>query len=166
VYIIDYERKETRPLRCTWSFPSTIQSNTGTNKSGSCVIPSLSYFHPLNPITDRKKVLKHHPDKKASSTSAPSPSPYSAPSSYPNTNTNDDAFFKCISKAFEVLYISPDRRRQFDSIDPYFDDDAPSAALFKGKTGEKLEALFFREFGPVFERESRFSKKVRTSSNT
>jgi len=31
--------------------------------------------------TDRKKVLKHHPDKKASA-----------------GNTNDDNFFKCIQK--------------------------------------------------------------------
>jgi len=35
----------------------------------------------INSIIDRKKVLKHHPDKKASS-----------------GNTNDDDFFKCIQK--------------------------------------------------------------------
>ena len=32
-------------------------------------------------------------------------------------NTNDDAFFKCIQKAHEVL-TNPEKRRQFDSVDP------------------------------------------------
>ena len=47
-------------------------------------------------VVDRKKVLKHHPDKKAGVAG----------------DSNDDAFFKCIQKAMEVL-THPERRRQF-----------------------------------------------------
>jgi len=76
---------------------------------------------------DRKKVLKHHPDKKAGSTST------SVQSLLTGINTNDDAFFKCIQKAHEVL-TNPEKRRQFDSVDPAFlevEDDVPTAASFK-----------------------------------
>ncbi|CAG8629473.1 836_t:CDS:2 [Paraglomus brasilianum] len=79
----------------------------------------------------RKKVLKHHPDKKASS-----------------GNTNDDSFFKCIQKAYEIL-TDPIKRRQYDSIDPLIDDSVP-----------KTKGDFFQIYGPVFEREARFSNKT------
>lgn len=78
----------------------------------------------------RKKVLKHHPDKKASS-----------------GNVNDDAFFKCIQKAHEVL-SDPVRRRQFDSVDEGIPDDVPD---------EDEKGDFFTLYAPVFKRESRFS---------
>lgn len=94
--------------------------------------------------TDRKKVLKHHPDKKAGA----------------SHTTNDDAFFKCIQKANEVL-TNPERRRQFDSVDPVclsLEEDDPSASDFKGR--EKDTELFFNTFKPIFEREARFSKKA------
>ncbi|KAI9056606.1 DnaJ-domain-containing protein [Trametes sanguinea] len=94
-------------------------------------------------IAHRKKVLKHHPDKKAGVAG----------------DSNDDAFFKCIQKAFDVL-MNPERRRQFDSVDPYFDlieADVPTASqVQKAKNPEKY---FFEAFGPVFEREARFSRK-------
>lgn len=103
-------------------------------------------------MTDRKKVLKHHPDKKAGVSVTHS--------------TNDDAFFKCIQKANEVL-TNIERRRQFDSVDPYYgalDEDAPVAADFKSSKGKDSKELdpeeFFEIFGPVFEREARFSKKT------
>ena len=105
-------------------------------------------------FTDRKKVLKHHPDKKAGVSVTHS--------------TNDDAFFKCIQKANEVL-TNPERRRQFDSVDPYYavlEEDVPTISDFKatkGKDGKEKEVdpkRFFDEFGPVFEREARFSKKT------
>jgi DnaJ family protein C protein 2 len=95
---------------------------------------------------DRKKVLKHHPDKKAG---------------VPGHTANDDAFFKCIQKAHEVL-VNPEKRRQFDSVDPEFllhEDDVPTAAQFKPtKPGRDMSKLFFTKFAPVFEREARFSK--------
>ncbi|OCH90821.1 DnaJ-domain-containing protein [Obba rivulosa] len=94
-------------------------------------------------IAHRKKVLKHHPDKKAGLAG----------------DSNDDSFFKCIQKAFEVL-INPERRRQFDSVDPYFElleEDVPTASqITKAKDPN---AAFFKLFAPVFEREARFSRK-------
>lgn len=120
-------------------------------------------------VANRKKVLKHHPDKKASGTGA------GVISSATNTlsaamgiNTNDDAFFKCIAKANEVL-TNPERRRQFDSVDPWYqqlDEDEPlnvsDFKLSKDATDEqraKMDAKFFEKYGAFFERESRFSKK-------
>ncbi|KAI9140199.1 hypothetical protein BKA69DRAFT_1125928 [Paraphysoderma sedebokerense] len=86
-------------------------------------------------IAHRKKVLKHHPDKKAAKTN----------------NTNDDAFFKCIQKAYETL-SDPVKRQQYDSVDDEIDDEIPEIAVIED------EEEFFEEFGPVFEREKRFSK--------
>ncbi|KAF9807931.1 hypothetical protein IEO21_08005 [Rhodonia placenta] len=93
-------------------------------------------------IAHRKKVLKHHPDKKAGVAG----------------DSNDDAFFKCISKAFDVL-TNPERRRQFDSVDPYYElleTDVPTASQLKNA---KDNEFFFEAFTPVFEREARFSRK-------
>jgi DnaJ homolog subfamily C member 2 len=82
----------------------------------------------------RKKVLKHHPDKKQASGGAA-----------------DDAFFKCIQKATEVL-LDPTKRRQFDSVDENADVEPPTKkATQKGN--------FYKLWGPVFEAEARFSKK-------
>ncbi len=85
-------------------------------------------------IAHRKKVLKHHPDKKAGSSGL----------------TSDDSFFKCIAKAHEVL-SHPERRRQFDSVDESIDDEAVP-------TGKEPAEKFYALWGPVFEREGRFSE--------
>ncbi|KAF9242273.1 hypothetical protein BU15DRAFT_72809 [Melanogaster broomeanus] len=93
-------------------------------------------------IAHRKKVLKHHPDKKAGL----------------SHSTNDDAFFKCIQKAHEVL-ANIEKRRQFDSVDPHYlalEEDVPTAADFKGKANDI--DFFFKEWAPVYEMEARFSK--------
>ena len=85
-------------------------------------------------------MLKHHPDKKATIAG----------------ETNDDAFFKCIQKAMDVL-TNPERRRQFDSVDPHYlslEEEVPTAAQMKDKDSN----AFFKAFAPVFEREARFSK--------
>ncbi|KAI5120390.1 hypothetical protein M0805_000170 [Coniferiporia weirii] len=95
-------------------------------------------------IAHRKKVLKHHPDKKAGVAG----------------DANDDAFFKCIQKAHEVLSHA-EKRRQFDSVDPHLlelEEDTPSASEAK-RSVERDPAAFFKLFTPVFEREARFSKK-------
>ncbi|KAJ3809842.1 DnaJ domain-containing protein [Lentinula lateritia] len=109
-------------------------------------------------IAHRKKVLKHHPDKKASSTA---PQSTSSLLTGLNLNTNDDAFFKCIAKAHEVL-TNPEKRRQYDSVDHELMDaqeDDPIPSTF-AKTNKSLsDAEFFKIFTPIFERESRFSKK-------
>jgi DnaJ family protein C protein 2 len=91
-------------------------------------------------------VLRHHPDKKASDTTAANL----------GMNTNDDAFFKCIAKAHETL-TNPERRRQFDSVDPAFlevVEDVPTEKDFKSKSPPP----FLPTFAPIFERESRFSR--------
>merc|ERR1711939_342987 len=85
----------------------------------------------------RKKVLKHHPDKKAGAAG----------------DSNDDSFFKCIAKAHEVL-ANPTKRQQFDSVDAAVDDDDVPAASAKPASAEE----FVKLFGPVFEREGRFSR--------
>ncbi|KAI8062622.1 DnaJ domain-containing protein [Gongronella butleri] len=80
----------------------------------------------------RRMVLLHHPDKKA--------------------DKNDDAFFKCIAKAYDTL-MNPVSRRQYDSVDFGMQDedaDVPTA---------KSEGDFYELWRPVFERESRFSNK-------
>ncbi|KAG7291943.1 hypothetical protein NEMBOFW57_001972 [Staphylotrichum longicolle] len=82
----------------------------------------------------RKKVLKHHPDKKAAAGRA-----------------DDDNFFKCIQKATEVL-LDPTKRRQFDSVDEEADVEPPTKKqLANGK--------FYKLWGAVFKSEARFSKK-------
>jgi DnaJ family protein C protein 2 len=83
----------------------------------------------------RKKVLKHHPDKKAAA-----------------GGTEDDQFFKCIQKATEVL-LDPVKRRQFDSVDEAAEVEPPSKkATQKGN--------FYKLWGKVFEAEGRFSKNT------
>ncbi|KAM0753352.1 DnaJ-domain-containing protein [Meredithblackwellia eburnea MCA 4105] len=81
----------------------------------------------------RRKVLRHHPDKKASG----------------GGSANDDSFFKCIAKAMEVL-SSPEKRRQFDSVDSEVPDDVPEAS-------ETTASNFYELWTPVFDREGRFS---------
>ena len=58
----------------------------------------------------------------------------------------------------EVL-TNPERRRQFDSVDPYYEtleEDVPTEKQVKAE--KDPNAYFFKEFGAVFEREARFSK--------
>ncbi|KAG0287677.1 hypothetical protein BGZ96_008444 [Linnemannia gamsii] len=78
----------------------------------------------------RRKVLRHHPDKKAAS-----------------GGLHDDGFFKCIQKAFETL-MDPVKRRQWDSVDPAVSDSVPNA---------KSKGDFYKLYAPVFLREGRFS---------
>ncbi|CAR21765.1 zuotin [Lachancea thermotolerans CBS 6340] len=80
----------------------------------------------------RKQVLKHHPDKKSAS-----------------GGLEQDGFFKIIQKAYETL-TDPTKRKQYDSCDYNADVEPP-------KKGSKYD--FFEAWGPVFEAESRFSKK-------
>ncbi|KAK0628266.1 DnaJ domain-containing protein [Bombardia bombarda] len=81
----------------------------------------------------RKKVLKHHPDKKAAA-----------------GRTEDDNFFKCIQKATEVL-LDPVKRRQFDSVDEAADVEPPTKKQLATSKSYKL-------WGNVFKSEARFSK--------
>ena len=80
----------------------------------------------------RKKVLRHHPDKKAAA----------------GASDENDNFFKCIQKSTEIL-LDPARRRQWDSVDPAANVEAPSV---------KKKGNFFKSWHPFFESEARFSK--------
>ena len=94
-------------------------------------------------VLDRKKVLKHHPDKKAGAVG----------------NANDDSFFKCIQKALDVL-TNAEKRRQFDSADPYYkelEENDPTEKEAK-RAIESDPNQFFKLFAPEFEREAHFSK--------
>ncbi|OLN94086.1 Zuotin [Colletotrichum chlorophyti] len=82
----------------------------------------------------RKKVLKHHPDKKAAA-----------------GIVDDDNFFKCIQKATEVL-LDPVKRRQYDSVDEKADIDPPT------KKQITKPSHFYKLWGNVFKAEGRFSK--------
>ncbi|KAF1826693.1 DnaJ-domain-containing protein [Dissoconium aciculare CBS 342.82] len=84
----------------------------------------------------RKKVLKHHPDKKAAS-----------------GKDENDSFFKCIQRAHEIL-SDPVKRRQFDSVDEAAEVEPPNKKDVQKKPGN-----FYKLWGPVFAAEGRFSKK-------
>ncbi len=81
----------------------------------------------------RRKVLKHHPDKTS------------------HKGPGNDSFFKCIQKAWEVL-SDPESRKQYDAVDPNFDESIPSHPL-------PSDQDFFEVYGPAFFRNSRFSVK-------
>merc|ERR1739842_120301 len=85
----------------------------------------------------RQKVLRHHPDKRKAAG---------------EEIKEDDDYFSCITKAFEILG-NPVTRRAFDSVDPTFDDDVPEV-LKKDKDN------FINLFGPVFERNKRWAVKT------
>ena len=83
----------------------------------------------------RKKVLRHHPDKKAAS-----------------GKDEGDQFFKCIQRATDILQ-DPVKRRQFDSVDEGAEVEPPSKKDVAKKPGN-----FYKLWGPVFAAEGRFSK--------
>merc|ERR1712168_12636 len=86
----------------------------------------------------RKKVLQHHPDKKDKNKKSRLP-----------PGVNEHGYFTCITKAYETLSTKTGREA-YDSIDPNFDDSIPSF--------NPLEDDFFRVFGPVIERNARWSE--------
>ncbi|KAJ2746295.1 hypothetical protein GGI20_001496 [Coemansia sp. BCRC 34301] len=81
------------------------------------------------------RALQFHPDKIAKTGSGP----------------RSDSFFKCVQRAYEVLRDSA-KRRQYDSVDRAISDDIPKVRLSHGQD-------FFATYGPVFEREGRFSRR-------
>ncbi|KAJ8960173.1 hypothetical protein NQ318_003896 [Aromia moschata] len=83
----------------------------------------------------RKKVLKHHPDKRKA---------------LGEEIKADDDYFTCITMAYETLG-NPIRRRAYDSVDPEFDNNLPS--------GGELKKDFYEVFSYYFELNSRWSEK-------
>ncbi|KAJ0037044.1 hypothetical protein NL108_016425, partial [Boleophthalmus pectinirostris] len=101
-------------------------------------LPHLRYKATQKQIKAAHKaiVLKHHPDKRKAAGE--------------QIVEGDNDYFTCITKAIEIL-SDPVKRRAFDSVDPTFDNTVPSKS--EGKEN------FFEVFGPVFERNARWSSK-------
>ncbi|XP_056643780.1 dnaJ homolog subfamily C member 2 [Diorhabda sublineata] len=100
-------------------------------------IPNLRYKATDEIIKNayRKKVLKHHPDKRKALGEEIKP---------------DDDYFTCITMAYETLG-NVNRRRAYDSVDPQFDNDLPC--------NSDIKKDFFKTFTHYFELNSRWSEK-------
>ncbi|XP_018566094.1 dnaJ homolog subfamily C member 2 [Anoplophora glabripennis] len=85
----------------------------------------------------RKKVLKHHPDKRKA---------------LGEEVKADDDYFTCITMAYETLG-NVNRRRAYDSVDPEFDNNLPSSS--------DLKRDFYEVFSYYFNLNSRWSEKSR-----
>lgn len=90
----------------------------------------------------RRKVLWHHPDKRAAKGE--------------KIENIDTDYFSCITRAHDLL-SDPKLRRAYDSVDTKFDDAVPNV-------NEKNKANFFDVFGPTFERNARWSIKPHVPS--
>ncbi|BES93189.1 dnaJ homolog subfamily C member [Nesidiocoris tenuis] len=101
-------------------------------------LKGLRYAASTNMIKSayRQQVLKHHPDKRKAKG---------------EVVNRDDDYFSCITKAWETLG-DQNKRRSFDSVDPYFDDSIPSAS-------EVAKKDFFEVFSKFFELNARWSEK-------
>ena len=100
----------------------------------------------------RRMVLKHHPDKQHGAAEAAAKA---AAGGKGGEEEDVDEMFKAVTEAFELL-SDKKRRRDFDSLDD-FDDAVPAAMPSKGDDGASA-AEFIGVFGPVFERNSRWSE--------
>ncbi|XP_033157884.1 dnaJ homolog subfamily C member 2 [Drosophila mauritiana] len=83
----------------------------------------------------RRMVLLHHPDKRKAKG---------------EEVIQDDDYFTCITKAYEILGTSKPRR-SFDSVDPEFDDSLPSQT--------DIDNDFFGVFNKFFTLNGRWSEK-------
>ena len=106
-------------------------------RCSSSILVLCSNSFPIQNIisnSDRKMVLKHHPDKSHSRKS----------------KLHLDAvqeYFTCITKAGEIL-MNKAKRRAYDSIDSTFDNYVPPV-----NPNSKIN--FYQVFAPVFEMNSR-----------
>ncbi|XP_035739072.1 dnaJ homolog subfamily C member 2-like isoform X1 [Vespa mandarinia] len=83
----------------------------------------------------KQKILKHHPDKRKALGEEIRP---------------DDDYFTCITRAWETLGNST-KRRSYDSIDPYFNDDLPDE--------KECRNNFYDIMGKAFKDNARWSSK-------
>lgn len=86
-------------------------------------------------FTDKHKILKHHPDKRKA---------------MGEEIRADDDYFTCITKAWETLG-NPVKRRSYDSVDPYFNDNLPDL--------QEAKESFYEVMGKIFKDNSRWSNK-------
>ncbi|CAG9538799.1 unnamed protein product [Cercopithifilaria johnstoni] len=83
----------------------------------------------------RVKVLKHHPDKN---------------NAVKAEAGGGEDYFTCITKAYEQLGLSEQKRRAYDSVDPLFDDSIPDEKMINSDN-------FYDILAPVFIRNARWS---------
>ena len=83
----------------------------------------------------KQKILKHHPDKRKALGEEIRP---------------DDDYFTCITRAWEILGSSA-KRRSYDSVDPYFNDDLPDE--------KDCKTDFYMIMGKAFKENARWSVK-------
>jgi DnaJ family protein C protein 2 len=83
----------------------------------------------------RKIVLKHHPDKRKGQGEQVDP---------------DNDYFTCITRAYEFLGNQL-KRRSYDSIDPFFNDDLP--------TQSEIDKDFFKALAPCIKLNARWSER-------
>ncbi|KAH8380478.1 hypothetical protein KR009_010918 [Drosophila setifemur] len=84
----------------------------------------------------RRMVLLHHPDKRKAKG---------------EEVIQDDDYFTCITKAYEILG-TPKARRGYDSVDPEFDDSLPSQ--------NDIDSDYFAVFNKFFTLNGRWSEKA------
>lgn len=87
------------------------------------------------PTTDKHKILKHHPDKRKA---------------MGEEIRDDDDYFTCITRAWETLG-NPVKRRSYDSVDPYFNDNLPEE--------KETKESFYEVMSKAFKDNSRWSVK-------
>lgn len=80
-------------------------------------------------------MLKHHPDKRKGQGEEIDP---------------DDDYFTCITRAYEFLG-NPQKRRSYDSVDPFFNDDLP--------TQSEIDKDFFGVLREAFRFNARWSER-------
>ncbi|XP_031833474.1 dnaJ homolog subfamily C member 2 isoform X1 [Nomia melanderi] len=83
----------------------------------------------------KQKILKHHPDKRKALGEEIRP---------------DDDYFTCITRAWETLGTTA-KRRSYDSVDPYFNDDLPDE--------KECKTNFYVIMGKAFKDNARWSVK-------
>lgn len=81
--------------------------------------------------------MRHHPDKRKGQGENVDP---------------DNDYFTCITRAYEFLGVQP-KRRSYDSVDPYFNDDLP--------TQNEIDKDYFEALAPAFKLNARWSEKKR-----
>lgn len=78
-------------------------------------------------------MLKHHPDKN---------------NAVRIESGGGEDYFSCITKAYEQLGLSEQKRRAYDSVDPKFDDSIPDDKMITSDN-------FYDILAPVFVRNAR-----------
>lgn len=86
-------------------------------------------------VAYRKKVLKHHPDKRKGKG---------------EEIKDDDDYFTCITMAYETLG-NPQKRKAYDSVDPEFNNNIPTSSEIKND--------FYKTCTYFFDLNSRWSEK-------